>query len=121
MIFLDHIDKGIGLIKLTQLLSLSIMCQSCLLGDQKLVWIKVTRLYITYGSEGTVAEYDGVGSCGNGQHEGVAAADGRCQHHVDGVQAHAYRQLKNKIFYHIMLIWKRYFWLAEKFFKWKFD
>jgi len=40
-----------------------------------------------------VAKYDGVGGCGDRQHEGVAAADRTRHHQVDWVDAQRQRHL----------------------------
>ena len=44
-----------------------------------------------------MAEYDGVGGGGDGEHEGVAAADGAGQHQVDRVQAERQRHLQHAV------------------------
>ena len=44
-----------------------------------------------------MAEYDGVGGGGDGEHEGVAAADGAGQHQVDRVQAERQGHLQHHV------------------------
>jgi hypothetical protein len=50
-----------------------------------------------------VAEYNGVGSGGHRQHEGVAAAHGAGQHQVDRVQAQRQRHLGKDDFQNVLV------------------